>query len=84
MIVVKLQNANQMMNYKFAKEYKMISKAHENFDKNERIINIRDDFFQKIYCLSAIETKSDHNLKSRSFKFLKLSAFDFSFVNQIH
>ena len=77
-------NADRMMNHKFAEEHEMISKVRENFSKNKRIINIRDDSFQKICCLSVIETENDHNLKSRSFKFLKLSAFIFSFVNQIH
>ena len=77
MIVVKLWNANSMINHKFAEEHKMIAKARENFDKNKRIINICNDFFQKICCLSVIETKNDHNLKSRSFKFLKLSALIF-------
>ena len=73
-----------MMNHKSAKEHEMISKARENFSKNKRIINIRDDLFQKTDCLSAIETESDYNLRSRSFEFLKLSTFIFSFVNQIH
>ena len=73
-----------MINYKFAKEYKMISKIYENFSKNKRIINIRDDHFRKIYCLLIIETENDHNLKSCSFKFLKLSAFIFFSVNQIY
>ena len=73
-----------MMNHKSAEEYEMISKTHKNFNKNKRIINFRDGFFQKICYLSIIETKSDHNLKSRSFKFLKLSTLIFSFVNQIH
>ena len=81
MIAVKSQDANRMMNHKFAKEYKMISKAYENFDKNKRIINIRDDLFQKIYCLSVIETENNHNLKFCSFKFLKLSALSFFSVN---
>ena len=72
------------MNHKFAKEHKIISKIHENFNKNKRIINIRENLFQKIYCLSVIETKNDHNLKSRSLKFLKLSIFIFLSVNQIH
>ena len=62
----------------------MIWKAHENFNKDKRAINIRDDFFQKICCLSIIKTENDHNLKSRSLKFLKLSALIFSFVNQIY
>ena len=73
-----------MMNHKSAKEYEMVSKARENFSKDQRTINIRDDFFQKICCLSAIEAKNDHNLKSRSFESLKLSAFIFFSVNQIH
>ena len=64
-----------MMNQKFAEEYESISKIHKNFSKDKRIINIRDDLFQKFYCLSIIETENDHNLKSCSFKFLKLSAF---------
>ena len=71
-----------MMNHKFAEEYKMISKTRENLNKDKRIINIHDDFFQKICCLSVIETESDHNLKSRLFKFLKLLIF--FFVNQIY
>ena len=66
-----------MMNYKSAKKHEMISKARENFSKNERSINIRDDFFQKICCLLTIETKNNHNLKSRSFKFLKFLTFIF-------
>ena len=73
-----------MMNHKFAEKHKMISKVRENFSKEKRIINIRDDFFQKTCCLSTIEIKNDHNLKSRSFEFLKLSAFIFSSVNQTH
>ena len=73
-----------MINHKFAEEHEMISKSRENFSKDKKIINIRDNFFQKICCLLIIETKSDHNLKSHSFKFLKLSAFIFSSVNQIH
>ena len=81
MIAVKSQNAEQMMNHKSVKEHKMILKARENVGKDKRIIYIRDDFFQKICCLSAIETESDHNLKSRSLKFLKLSAFNFFSVN---
>ena len=81
MIVIKLRNVDRMMNHKFAKEHEMISKARENFDKNTKIINIRDDFFQKICCLLVIKTESDHNLKSCSFKFLKLSTFNFFSVN---
>ena len=73
-----------MMNHKFAKEHEMILKAREDFSKNQRIINIRDDFFQKICCLSTIKIKNNYNLKSRSFKFLKFSIFIFFFVNQIH
>ena len=46
-----------MMKYKFAKEHEMISKTRKNFIKNKRAINIRDDSFQKIYCLSIIEPK---------------------------
>ena len=84
MIVVKSRNADRMMNHKSAKRHKMISKTRENFDKDKRVINIRDDFFQKICCLSIIETENDHNLKSRSLKSLKLSAFNFLSVNQIH
>ena len=72
------------MNHKSAEEHEMISKACENFSKNKRIINIRDNFFQKICCLSAIEAENDHNLESRLFESLKLSAFIFSFVNQTH
>ena len=72
------------MNHKSAEEHEMISKARENFSKNQRIINIRDDLFQKICCLSAIETESDHNLKFRSLEFLKLLTFIFFSVNQIH
>ena len=66
-----------MINHKSA-EHKMILKTRENFSKNKRVINIRDDLFQKTCYLSTIETESDHNLKSRSFEFLKLSAFSFS------
>ena len=77
MIVVKSWNADRMMNHKFVKEHEMILKAYENFSKNKRIINIRDDFFRKICCLSIIETENDHNLKSRSLKFLKLSVLIF-------
>ena len=73
-----------MMNHKSAEEHKMISKARENFNKNKKIINIRDDLFQKICCLSAIGTENNYNLKCRSFKFLKLSAFIFFSVNQTH
>ena len=73
-----------MMNHKFIKGHKIISKTRENFDKNKRIINIHNDFFQKTCCLSAIETENNHNLKSRFFKFLKLSTFSFFFVNQTH
>ena len=65
------------MNHKFAKEHEIISKAREDFSKNKRIINIRDDFFQKMCCLSIIETENNHNLKSCSFKSLKLSTFIF-------
>ena len=74
-IVVKLWNADRMINHKSAKEHEMISKICENFSKNKRTINIRDDSFQKIYCLLVIETENNHNLRSDSFKFLKLSAF---------
>ena len=72
------------MNYKSTKEHKMISKTRENFSKNKKIINIHNDLLQKICCLSIIETENDYNLKSRSFEFLKFSAFIFSFVNQIY
>ena len=73
-----------MMNYKSAEEHEMISKIRKNFNKDKRIKNIRDDFFQKIGYLSVIKTENDHNLKFRSLKSLKLSAFIFFFVNQIH
>ena len=76
-LTVKSWDANRMMNHKSAEEHKMISKARKNFSKDKRIINIRDDLLQKICCLSAIETESDHNLKFRSLKFLKLSVFIF-------
>ena len=72
------------MNYKFAEEHEMISKIRKNFSKNKRIINIRDDFFQKICCLLIIKTENDHNIKFRSFEILKLSTFIFSSVNQTH
>ena len=65
------------MNHKFAEEHEMISKARENFSKDQKVINIRDDLFQKTCCLSAIETESDHNLRSRSLESLKLSALIF-------
>ena len=84
MIIIKSQNADRTMNYKFAKEYEMISKVYKNVNKNKSAINIRDDYFQKTYCLSAIETENDHNLKFRSYKSLKLSAFNFFSVNQTH
>ena len=74
--VVKSWNADRMMNHKFA-EHEMISKARENFSKNKEVINIRDDLFQKICCLLTIGTENDHNLKFRSFEFLKLSALFF-------
>ena len=80
-IAVKSWNADRIVNYKSTEEYEMISKIHKNFNKNKRIINIRDNLFQKICCLSTIETKNDHNLKFHLFKFLKLSAFIFFFVN---
>ena len=73
-----------MINYKSAEEHGMISKICKNFNKNQKIINIHDNFFQKICCLSIIETENDHNLKFCSFKFLKLLTFIFFFVNQIH
>ena len=84
MIAVKSRDADRIMNHKFAEEHKMVSKTRENFGKNKRIINIRDNFFQKICCLSTIETENDHNLRSRSLKFLKFSVFNFFFVNPIH
>ena len=84
MTAVKSRNASRMMNHKSAKKHRMILKTHENFGKNIRIVNIPDDLFQKICCLSIIETKNDHNLKFRSLKSLKLSAFNFFSVNQIH
>ena len=60
----------------------MISKTCENFSKDQRIINIYNDFFQKIYYLLIIETENDHNnLKFCSFKFLKLSTLIFFFIN---
>ena len=58
-----------MMNYKSTKEYRMISKICENFSKNKKTINIRDNLFQKICCLSIIETENDYNLKFYLFKF---------------
>ena len=70
-----------MMNHKSAEKYKMISKTRENFSKNKRIINIRDDFFQKICCLSIIKTENDYNLKFHSFKFIKFLTFIFFCVN---
>ena len=76
MIAVKSWNVNRMMNHKLAEKYEMISKACENFSKDKRIENIYDDLFQKICCLSIIKTENDHNLKSRLFKFLKLSALN--------
>ena len=84
MIVIKLWSIDWVMNHKFIKRYEIISKTYENFSKDKRVINIYNDFFQKICCLSTIEIKNDHNLKSRSFKFLKLSIFIFFFVNQTH
>ena len=84
MTAVKSRDADRVMNHKFAEGHEMISKARENFSKDQRVINIRGDFFQKTCCLSVIEAESDHNLKSRSFEFLKFSAFIFSSVNQIH
>ena len=66
------------------KRTQMISKAREDFNKDKRVINIRNDFFQKICCLLTIKTENDYNLKSRSFKFLKLSTLIFFFINQIH
>ena len=72
------------MNHKSAEEHEMISKTRENFSKNKRIINIRDDFFQKTCCLSVIGTESDHNLETRSLEFLKLLIFIFFSVNQTH
>ena len=33
------------MNHKSVKEHEMISKARENFSKNKKVINIRDDLF---------------------------------------
>ena len=71
------------MNHKFVKKHKIISKTCENVSKNKRIINIYDDFFQKIYRLLIIKIENDHNLKFRSFKLLKLLALIF-FVNQIY
>ena len=56
----------------------MISKARENFRKNKRIVNICDNLFQKICCLSAIKIKNNHNLKFYSFKSLKLLTLIFS------
>ena len=73
-----------MMNYKSTEEYKMISKTRKNFSKEKKTINIRNNFFQKIYYLSVIEIENDHNLKFLSFKFFKLSALIFSSVNQTH
>ena len=81
MIAVKSWNVNRMMNHKSTEEYEMISKTCKNFSKNKKIINIYDDLFQKICCLSTIKTKSNYNLKSSSFKFLKLSIFIFFSVN---
>ena len=34
-----------MMNHKFVKEYKMISKSYKNFNKNKKTINTRDNPF---------------------------------------
>ena len=45
MTAVKSRNIDRMMNHKFVKEYEMILKARKNFDKDKKIINIRDDFF---------------------------------------
>ena len=73
-----------MMNHKFAKEYKIISKTRENFNKNKEVINICDNLFQKIYCLLIIKTKNDHNLEFLSLKFLKFSVHIFFSINQIH
>ena len=72
-----------MINHKFAKEHKIILKARKNFSKIKKTINISDDLFQKIRYLLVIETENDHDLKTLSFKFLKLFAFIFSSVNQI-
>ena len=33
------------MNCRYAEENKMILKTHEDFSKNKRTINLRDDFF---------------------------------------
>ena len=73
-----------MMNYKSAEEHEMISKTRKNFNKNKRIINSCNNLIQTICCLSAIEIKDDRSLKFLSFKFLKLLALIFFFVNQIH
>ena len=69
-----------MMNHKFTKRHEMISKARKNLNKNKKIVNVRDNLFQKICYLSIIEIKNDRNLKFFSFKFLKFSGFIFSFV----
>ena len=74
---VKSWNADRMINHKSAEEHGMISKVRENFSKNKKTINIRDDFFQKTCCLSVTEAENDHNLRSRSFEFLKFSALIF-------
>ena len=63
------------------KKYEIISKTCEDFSKNKKIINIHNNLFQKICCLLIIKTENDHNLRSRLFKFLKLSALIFFFVN---
>ena len=81
MIVIKSQNADRVMNHKFIKEHEMILKTCKNFDKNKRTINIRNNLFQKICCLSIIEIENDHNLKFHSFKYLKFLIFNFSSVN---
>ena len=59
----------------------MISKAHENFSKDKKNINIHDNFFQKIYCLLTIDIKNNHNLKFLSLEFLKLLTFIFFSVD---
>ena len=69
-----------MINHKFAKEYKIISKIYENFSKDKKVINICDNFFQKICCLSIIETENNHSLKFFSVKSLKLSSFILSLL----
>ena len=77
MIIVKSRNADRMMNHKFVKEYKMISKSRKNFGKNKRIINIRDDFFFKsvVYQLSRQKTITIWNFAHLNFWNFQYSIF---------